>query len=254
METESIKTESFNFELSTKDFLDSFKRFWVWIVLVALLSATAVYLYCTATFVPMYTADIKICVYNSEIDETDPFSKIDDNYEYVKSEQLTTTYMDILSNSRAYLDKVVTNLGIAANGYTPARIRSAITVGLVGESTNFFYIRVKDESATMAALIAEEVATIFFNDIVYAGSPIIVDDVQPPELLVPSSSPALRNAVITFLVAFAAMIIVITFARIMDNRIRTVEDIEKLTSYSVLGVIPYINSDDVKTTKATNKR
>ncbi len=242
---ENVKRENADFEIRTKDFLDTFKKFWILILLVSALLAVGVYAYFSASFVPTYTADIKICVYNSEIDAADPFSKIDDNYEYVKAEQLTTTYMDILKNSRGYLDTVISNLGVSTT-YSPARLRSEISVGLVGDSTNFFYIKVKDVSPQMATLIAKEVSNVFFENIVYAGSPKIVDDVQAPEDLTASSSPALKNAILVFVLSFVAILFIITMIGMMDNRIRSVSDVEEVTSYPVLGEIPFIESDELK--------
>lgn len=253
MMKENVKRENADFEIRTKDFFEAFQKFWFLILLVSALFAVGVYAYSSTSFVPTYTADIKICVYNSEIDETDPFSKIDDNYEYVKAEQLTTTYMDILKNSRGYLDTVISNLGIAST-YSPARLRSEISVGLVGDSTNFFYIKVKDVSPQMATLIAKEVSNVFFGDIVYAGSPKIVDDVQAPEALSPSSSPALKNAVLVFVASFVALLFIITMIGMMDNRIRSVSDVESITSYPVLGEIPLIETEENKKRKNTFER
>jgi capsular polysaccharide biosynthesis protein len=252
MVKENVKRENTDFEIKTKDFLDALKKFWVLILLVSTLLAVGVYAYFSASFVPTYTADIKICVYNSEIDESDPFSKIDDNYEYVKAEQLTTTYMDILKNSRGYLDTVISKLEISST-YSPSILRSEISIGLVGDSTNFFYIKVKDTSAQMATLIAKEVSNVFFEDIVYAGSPKIVDDVQDYTKLSPSSSPAFKNAILVFALAFVALLFIITIIGMMDNRIRSVADVESVTSYPVLGEIPVIDSGDAKKRKKATK-
>ena len=154
--------------------------------------------------------------------------------------------MDILRGSRDYLGKVVENLGIDVIGYTPSKVRSRMSVGLVGESQNYFYIRITDTSANMAALITEEIVDIFFDDIVYAGSPFIVDDVPAPESLSPSSSSAVRNAALTFLLVFAFMLFVITLIYKSDSRIRSVSDIEDTTDYPVLGVIPFISDNSRK--------
>lgn len=242
---ESINNEKNEFELNLGDFFYSFKKFWVLIVAVALLAAVGIYLYFSATFVPTYTADVKICVFNSEIDENDPFSKITNNNEYAIAAALTQSYMDILKGSRDYLNDVVKNLGIDVIGYTPSKIRSEMSVGLVGQSENYFYIRVTDTSANMAALITEEIVDIFFEDIVYAGSPFIVDDVPAPESLSPSSSSAVRNAALAFVLVFAVMLFAITLLCKSDSRIRSVSDIEKAIDYPVLGIIPFI-SDNTK--------
>lgn len=234
------------FELNLGDFFYSFKKFWLLIISVALLAAVGIYLYFSATFVPTYTADVKICVFNSQIDEDDAFSKITNNNEYDIAAALTQSYMDILRGSRDYLEKVVKNLSIDVIGYTPSKVRSEMSVGLVGESQNYFYIRITDTSANMAALITEEIVDIFFDDIVYAGSPFIVDDVPAPESLSPSSSSAARNAVLTFLLVFALMLFVITLICKSDSRIRSVSDIEDTTDYPVLGVIPFISDNSRK--------
>ena len=88
------------------------------------MAAVGIYLYFSATFVPTYTADVKICVFNSEIDENDAFSKITNNSEYNISAALTQSYMDILRGGRDYLDEVVKNLGIDVIGYTPSKVSS----------------------------------------------------------------------------------------------------------------------------------
>ena len=242
-----MKNERNEFELNLGDFFYSFKRFWLLIIAVALLAAVGIYLYFSATFVPTYTADVKICVFNSEIDENDAFSKITNNNEYDIAAALTQSYMDILRGSRDYLDEVVKNLGIDVIGYTPSKVRSEMSVGLVGESQNYFYIRITDTSANMAALITEEIVEIFFDDIVYAGSPFVVDDVPSPDRLAPSSSPAIRNSALAFALVFALMLFVITLICKSDGRIRSVSDIEDTTDYPVLGVIPFISDNSKKT-------
>ena len=231
------------FELSLGDFFYSFKRFWLVIIAAALLVAIGVYIYFSATFVPTYTADVKICVFNSQINDSDSSSKITNNNEYDIAAALTQSYMDILKGSRGYLDEVVQNLGIGAIGYTPAKLRSEISVGLVGESQNYFYIRVTDTSANMASLIAEEIVEIFFDDIVYAGNPFVVDDVLAPERLAPSQSSALRNAVLAFIVIFVLTLFVITLLCKNDIRLHSVSDIEEATDYPVLGEIPFISDN-----------
>lgn len=243
---ENMNNEKNEFELNLGDFFYVFKKLWVLIVAVSLLAAAGIYLYFSATFVPTYTADVKICVFNSEIDESDPFSKITNNNEYAIAAALTQSYMDILKGSRDYLDDVVKNLGIDAIGYTPSKVRSEMSVGLVGESENYFYIRVTDTSANMAALITEEIVDIFFEDIVYAGSPFVVDDVPSPERLAPSASPALRNSALAFVLVFAVMLFVITMLYKNDSRIRSAKDIEDAIDYPVLGVIPFISNNQKK--------
>ncbi|MBQ1244958.1 MAG: hypothetical protein IIX94_04355, partial [Clostridia bacterium] len=61
----NIKKENVEFEIRIKDFLDTFKKYWLLIFLVSTLLAVGIYAYFNASFVPTYTADIKICVYNS---------------------------------------------------------------------------------------------------------------------------------------------------------------------------------------------
>ncbi len=252
-----MKQKTYNekneFELSLGDFFYSFKRFWSLIVAVALIVAVGIYFYVSSTFVPTYTADVKICVFNSEIDEDEAFSKITNNNEYSIAASLTQSYMDILKGSRDYLNEVVENLGISSVGYTAGKVRSQMSVGLVGQSENLFYIRVTDASASMAALITEEIVDIFFNDIVYAGSPFIVDDVPAPQSLAPSESPALRNSVLAFALVFAFMFVLVTIICKSDSRIRSASDIENATEYPVLGVIPYITDNTKKASISTLK-
>ena len=129
-----------------------------------------------------------------------------------------------------------------------------MSVGLVGQSQNYFYIRITDASANMAVLIIEEIVEIFFDDIVYAGSPFVVDDVPSPDRLVPSSSPALRNSALAFALVFALMLFVITLLYKNDSRIRSVSDIEDTTDYPVLGVIPFISDNSNNTSAQYGER
>ena len=242
--------EKNEFELSLGDFFYCFKRFWLHIVAVALIASVGIYLYISATFVPTYTADVKICVFNSEIDDSESFSEITNNNEYTIAASLTQSYMDILNGSRDYLNAVIENLGISSIGYTAGRVRSQMSVGLVGQSENLFYIKVTDASASMASLITEEIVDVFFKDIVYAGSPFIVDDVPTPQSLSPSQSPALRNSALSFVLVFAFVLVLVTIICKNDSRLRSASDIESATDYPVLGVIPYISSN---TNKSSNQ-
>ena len=95
---------NYEYEISLKDFFEAFKKFWLVIIATALIVSACAYAYFEITYKKTYTASVQLIIYNSDMEGA---NGIADNYEYDKAEQLTTTYMDILTKSTGYLEKIL---------------------------------------------------------------------------------------------------------------------------------------------------
>ena len=230
---------NYEYEISLKDFFEAFKKFWLVIIATALIVSACVYAYFEITYKKTYTSSVQLIIYNSDMEGA---NGIADNYEYDKAEQLTTTYMDILTKSTGYLEKILEeNENLRLYNYTVEDLHSRISVSLIGSSSNYFKISVKDQNPKMAVTIASEVVNAFMDDIVYAGNVRIIEENVDYTKLASDSSRAPSMGIISFVVSFAIMLFVVTFVCVKDTKIHSVEDVKSVFTYPVIGTIPCID-------------
>lgn len=241
---------NYEYEISIKDFIDSFKRFWILILATAFVVGAAAYAYFQITYVKNYTSTVQFLVYNSNME-----GAISDNFEYDKAEQLTTTYIDILTKSTSYLEKIVEDHNLDLYGYTANTLRSKISISYVGNSKNYFKLSVKDPDPRIAVVISSAVAATFKSDIVYAGDVRVIEEDLDYTKLASDTSRAPTMAALAFVVSFALMLALVTFICVKDTKIHSPEILKEIFSYPLIGTIPCIdkvaklNSDEKRRIK-----
>ncbi len=215
-----------------------FHKAWI-IILSALLLGGASYLY-TANFItPMYRASVSIYVNNAPRSQN---SEVISGSNLATAERLVTTYVNII-RSDTVLEKVAEKLD---NGMRAGAIRSMMSANSI-DGTEMFEIHVASSDPELAAEVANAIADVAPGEIsnfLEGSSTKIIDYAK-----VPGSryTPSFRNN--TFLGCLigggiAALIIVLWV--VMDKRIKSEEDLERLFDLPVLGVIPAFDVEHKK--------
>ena len=155
--------------------------------------------------------------------------------------QLTKDY-SVLITSRPVLEETVKNLNLEI---TYEELKGKISVENP-DGTRILNITVEDSEPEMAQKIVNEVASIssqFIGDKMEVKAPKIIDEGQLPTH---KSSPNMKkNAVLGLLLGLVVSTGVFVVFAIMDDTIKTEEDIEKYLGLSTLTSVPdrkdYIN-------------
>lgn len=149
--------------------------------------------------------------------------------------QLTKDYQ-VMINSRPVLETVIENLDL---NLTYEGLKSKISISNPAD-TRIVYITVTDPSPTIAKAITDEIASVSvvkIADIMKTDEPSIAEKGHVPE--VKSSPNTTKNCLMAGLLgaALAAGVIIVLF--LMDDSIRSADDIEKFLGLTTLGTIPF---------------
>lgn len=164
--------------------------------------------------------------------------------------QLTQDYM-ILVKSRPVVLKVIENLGL---DMTYEQMNNIIDVSNPS-NTRILEITATYPDPNIAKQIVDEfaaVATERIATIMDTVKPSIVEEGYAAEK--PSSPKIKRNICIGGVVGMALAAIFFIVLHLMDDTIKTAEDVEKYLSISTLGLIPVEGTADVKTVRRNKKR
>lgn len=219
----------------------------VLIIIITIVFAIVGMIYTLGFKVPKYTAYTRLVLVMSGNDNKKDNKKEDigsiTTSDIVLNSQLVPTYSEI-AKSNDVLRKVISNLGINA---TEGGIRSNLSVTSV-EDTELIKIEVTNTNAVYTAKIANEIAKVFSEKIqeIYNISNIYVLD----EAETPSSPSNINHTKDVLLFIMIGMIVSLTYvfiASMLDNTIKTVEDIENGFDVPALITIPLIeNFDDIE--------
>lgn len=210
------------------------KRAWI-IVLCAVILGSAVLMYTVNFVAPQYKASVTIYVNNNSSKDTSYISSSD----LAVALRLVTTYVNIIQ-SNTVLDKVIAETNLAL---TTDQVRSMISAEVVGE-TEMFKVTVTTPYPQMSMDLANAIAAIApdeIAEIIEGSSAKIIDYARLPK---GSSSPNYTTNTILGAAAGAALaILAIVLQNMLDVRIKNEEDLEKICSVPVLGVIPDLAND-----------
>lgn len=214
---------------------------WYWILSCALVLAVA--LYCVANFgiAPKYQSDVSLYVVNTNNNQQ-PSQSINTG-DLQASKSLAQTYTVILK-SNTVLDAVVNDINATANSQKLTRdeLRGMISVEAVNE-TQLVKVTVTSTNADYACLIATAFGNAAPQEIIRitkAGSVELVDHAEVAKT--PSSPRKSMFALVGAVVGAAGAILFFVIKMLTDTTIYLGEDIEKISSAPVLGLIPDIGS------------
>ena len=212
------------------DLLDLFylirSRLWI-IILSAIILASGVGLISSFLITPLYTSTTKLYILTKS-------TSITSLADIQMGTQLTQDYM-VLIKSRPVVTQVIDNLEL---DMTYEELTDIITVSNPS-NTRILAIQAEYPDAFVAKQIVDEFAAVSVNQIAKimdTEEPTIVEEGYASPT--PSSPNTVKNAIIGGLIgAFLAAGIIIAL-HLMNDTIKTSEDIEKYLGISTLGLIP----------------
>lgn len=154
--------------------------------------------------------------------------------------KLIGTYSKLVKSSKV-VRQVLSNLNIEEN---ENKIKNNISV-TAEEDSEVIRITVNHENATYAAKIANEVASEFskmINELYKIDNIYIVDKAEVPNG--PSNIHHAKDVILFALVGLALSAAYVFILNMLDNTIKTAEDIERAYGMQVLVTIPKIESFD----------
>ncbi|MGI6727491.1 MAG: YveK family protein [Anaerovoracaceae bacterium] len=205
------------------------------ILIITLTSGILTFVISQFIITPYYEASVKLFVNNSRASDADTTNINDLN----ASERLVNTYMEIVK-SNTVLEKVSINKKI---DYSIEELQKMISTHGV-QNTEIFYVTVTSDNPKDAMTIA--------NQIAYDAPPEIMDFVEATSVKVidyatlpkhPTSPNVKLNTAIGFLIGLILSILIAFMIDMLDIRIRTEEDLKKLTDLPILGMIPTIKME-----------
>ena len=148
--------------------------------------------------------------------------------------QLTQDYKVIIT-SRPVLEEVIENLGLNMSYDT---LKGQISVNNP-DNTRFLELTVKNNDAYLAKKIVDELTNVSVAktaEVMETDPPNIMDYGQLPDK--PISPSMKKNGIIGGLLGFVLACAIIILQYMMNDSIKTGEDVEKYLGLNVLGMIP----------------
>ena len=209
----------------------------IWIVILcAIITAAATYLICSFLIIPKYESTTKIYVINRQNSDSLTYSDLQ------SGSQLTKDYQELVT-SRPVLEEVKAELGLDIDN---ERFRKSITVS-VPTDTRIVSITAEDTDPYMARAIADKVRVSAANHIANVMNTEAVNVVEEANLPTKISSPkTVRNTVIGGVIGAFVAVMIIIIIYIMDDTIKNPDDVEKYLGLSVLGSIPVLDEELVR--------
>lgn len=225
-----MNTNPTNEDVTEIDLLDLFFYYWSkkWILLLALLIGALASAIFTHYFIdPTFASTSKLYVFSSSKGAID-FSELQ------LSSNLTNDYVELIK-SRPVVETVNANLG---NDYSYEKTLKMMNV-VNPTSTRFLNITVTSTDPKEACDMANEFATVTRDQIaaiMKQDQPSIVEQaVIPDHKVAPSLS---RNTAIGGLLVLIVFMGIYLILYLLDDTIKTEEDVEKYLGVNTLAVIP----------------
>lgn len=198
------------------------------IVLVTILFGGVAFAITYFFITPKYTASVTLYVNNSSQSETLSSSDLS------VSRSLVDTCVTIIQ-SPTVMEKVAEESDLDINA---ASILPMLSAGAIS-NTEIFEVSINSEDPVAAAEIANAIAAVVpdaIQEIVIASSVKVINYATvPTEKSSPSFS---RNTAIGAAVGCVLVVMIVILLELLDVRIKTEEDLEKMFDLPVLGAIP----------------
>lgn len=229
-------------EIDLREIFFAIKK-WIWAILaISFISGLIAFCYSRFGITPIYTAENSMLVLTKE-------TTLASLADLQMGTQLTTDYK-VLATSRPVLEKVISNLDLNT---TYDKLKYNITVTNPSD-TRILKIAVKNPNPEMALKIVREVSVVasdFIGDMMEVIPPKIIDEgVLPTKKTSPSNT---RNALIGILIGGVLSGGIVVLSAILDDTIKSEEDVEKFLGLSILSSVPdrkdYVGSENEKKTK-----
>ena len=209
----------------------------VWIIVIcAVLGGMAAYFYTVCFVKPLYNSNVRIYVNNSV--NTQNASGITSS-DLTTSQRLVSTYINILQ-SNTVLEMVAEEAQVELS---PNKLLTMIDASSM-DGTEVFWVVVSDTDPERAAKIANAIATVApdaIANIVEGSSTKVIDYARVADK--PYSPDYWQNTLLGVTLGAVLAVLVIVLRMLLDVRVNSEEDLLRISSAPVLGVIPDFDSD-----------
>lgn len=215
------------------------KRWWIVLLVAAIVFASS-YAFVSITYQEQYTSKSTIMVRNPE----ENLSASSSAYYY----DITKTAVNdcqILLTSRAVLYRVIEELSLDDFNISYGKLLRMISINGFADS-HVLEVSVTSDNPDLAKEIVDKLCSVGAQQIEahidFATARVIDEGTLNRQ---PSNSVNIQLAIIFALLAAVITFGIFVIVYIADDKIRTPEDIEKRLGLSVLGVIPFMDDNDV---------
>lgn len=203
-------------------------RKWIWVILAVSILGGITALCCTKLFMtPIYTAENSMLVITKE-------TTLASLADLQMGSQLTNDYR-VLSTSRPVLEAVIENLQL---DMTYTQLKNSISIKNP-DDTRILVLSVENPSPQLALDIAREVtseASAFIGDMMEVVPPKVIDEgVLPTQKTSPSTA---KNTLLGILLGAFLSGGVVVLRTVLDDTIKSEEDIEKYLGIPALSIVP----------------
>lgn len=199
------------------------------IVLVTVIAAAAGFGFSRFVMIPQYEASALMIV-NTRQDTTANVTSDQIN----SATKLVSTY-SIIIKSDTVLQQVISNLGLTL---TYDQLKERVTVSAV-DDTQVMQITVRSDNPEWARQVCEQITAISPDVIlesVEAGSVKLISQAAvTPE---PVSPNVMKNTAVAAVLGLVASIGIVVVRELLDNKIKSEDDVRKYLDLPVVGVIP----------------
>lgn len=221
-------------EINLVELLKYFKKNVLLIVIFVGVSLAAMIVYLSFFKEDLYKSSTTIILASE--DSEDGITSSDVNL----NQSLVGTYSEIIK-SKKVLNKVIENLDL---DYSYSELVGMINVSNVMD-TEVLKIEVTDRRSKSAMVIANEITDVFSDEIVdiYSIDNVSVVD-EAEKSSVPCNANAASQLVLSVLVGIILSSGILFILFYFDKKVKTKEDIERITGLPVLGLIPLVKEDE----------
>lgn len=218
------------------------RKLWV-LILTGMLGAAISGIFTATMMKPVYTSSTMLYIVN----KTTTLTSLTD---LQLGSQLTKDYK-VLVTSRPVTSKVIENLDLNLDH---EQLLRKLTVANP-QDTRILTISVEDNDPYMAKAIADEMASVAASrmaEIMDTAPPNIVEEGYVPTR---QTSPSLvKNTAIGGMAGLFLAAVIVLAVFVMNDTIKTPEDVEKYLQLNVLGTIPVFEVDDGKKGRKKKKK
>ena len=217
---------------------------WLWLLaLCGIVAGLVGFLACKLTVTPWYESTTRIYILNRNNDSVV-------SYQDLQSSTLLTKNYSPLIKSRAVLEKVIETCGLQE---TFESLSSRVKVATVND-TNLIAITVTDADPSMAQLLAKEVrleASEHIVEVMKVEAANLETEANLPTR--PAGPNAKKWGLIGALLGVFACAAILAIQYLLDDTIKSAEDVERYLGLSTLAMIPVVEKND-KTKKKSGHR
>lgn len=220
------------------DLKELFSMFWnkkAEIVFITLILMVVGIVYSYFFITPEYTAATTLVLVQSSSSDSKTGESSITSTDLTMNSKLVSTYSELIKRD-AILGQVAKNLNISQDEISV--LKDKISVNSV-KDTEIIEITVKNKDPNYATEIANEIAKVFSEKIVEIfniSNTYLLDRAKAPTE--PSNVNHIKDITIFAFIGIVIASIYVLIANMLDNTIKTEEDIEKVTGLVVLAAMP----------------